>query len=387
MSQRMNVTLLGHKDHGKSTLIGRLLYDSGSVMEDRVEEVKKSSKALGLPFEYAFLLDSFEEERAGGMTIDVIHAQIKGKRYLYDCIDVPGHRELVKNMLTGASHADAGILIVSAKEGIEEQTGHHLRLAQWLGIEQLIVVVNKMDLVDYQEGTFHKIRDGVSNLMSLGSIGSISFIPISAYGGDNIIKGSSKMSWYRGPSLLDCMENLVLRDQLSKRSFRFPVQDLYREDNDQLIIAGRVESGTIRPNQDIVFLPSGTTAKVEAIQTFDGKIDSAKAGENIGLICEPVPEKAKRGDVCCFPDDLVHVKNEVRAHAIFLYEISDRVSVECGTAVSDCQIENRASMEIGDVVEVMLRFKEPMVVERSMTSIGRLAIKQKGRIVGVAVVL
>jgi len=387
MRQRINITLLGHKDHGKSTLIGRLLYDTGSVMEDRIEEVRETSKSLGFSFEYAFLLDSFEEERKGGMTIDVIHAQIKGKRYLYDCIDVPGHKELIQNMLTGASHADAGILMVSAKEGIEEQTGHHLRLAQWLGLNQLIVVVNKMDLMYYEESIFEEIKGKIIDLAGSSLNRQMTFIPVSAYQGDNIVKLSSKMKWYKGPSLFERMENLEFQDQLSQQTLRLPIQDIYNRGSGSPIVAGRIESGTIQKGQTVLFAPLGSTAKVKTIMTFNEEKDQAITGQNVGIVFEPNPESIKRGDVICPPDEAVGSRKEVMANAIFLEEVPQKTVVECGTAQTDCEIEYQSPREIGEVSKVLLRFRDPMIVECSRTAIGRMAIKREGKIVGVAVVL
>ena len=387
MGQRLNITLLGHKDHGKSTLIGRLLYDTGSVMEDRVQEVKETSEALGKPFEYAFLLDSFQEEREGGMTIDVIHAQIKGRRYLYDCIDVPGHKELIKNMLTGASHADAGILIVSAKEGIEDQTGQHLRLAQCLGLKQLIVAINKMDLMGYEQTVFEGMKRKILSLAGTDLSKKMSYVPISAYAGDNLVKRSSHMPWYSGPTLYELMEDLSRQDNLSQMPLRFPVQDLYRGASGECILAGRVESGSIFVGRPVFFAPSGATATVKAILTFNKNTATALAGENVGIVCDPDTSSLKRGEVCCSLEEIVSAKKEVLAHVIFLEAAPQQVTVECGTAQTDCEIEYLSPAEIGEMTQVVLRFKEPIVAERSKTTVGRLALKHHGKIIGVAVVM
>jgi sulfate adenylyltransferase subunit 1 (EFTu-like GTPase family) len=383
--KRMNITLLGHKDHGKSTLIGRLFFDTRSVMVDRVEEVKKTCEALGKPFEYAFLLDSFQEEREGGMTIDVIHAQIKGRQTLYDCIDVPGHKELIKNMLTGASHADAGILIVSAHEGIEEQTGHHLRLAQWLGLNRLIVAINKMDRVGFRQERFEEIKEKVLSLGGAGLGRKIAFVPVSAYQGDNVVSPSSKMPWYPGPTLFDEMEGLSLQEDLSDRPLRFPIQDLYRSPDGGRIVAGRIESGTLRLGQPISFAKCAMTAKVKTILTSNGNGEIASAGENVGLLLDPDLSSLARGDVGAPAEEGIRPKGEVMAHAIFLETPSKKGEVECGTDRTEAEIGYLSSPEVGEVTQVVLRFKTPMVVDGSKTSIGRLAIKQNGKIVAVAV--
>lgn len=387
MTQRLNITLLGHKDHGKSTLIGRLLFDTGSVKEDRVREVRETSRSLGKPFEYAFLLDSFQEEREGGMTMDVIHAQIKGRRYLYDCIDVPGHKELIKNMLTGASHADAAILIVSAKEGIEEQTGQHLRLAQWMGLEQLIVAINKMDLVGYDQNMFEEMKHKISTMIGNGMSEKISYVPVSAYEGDNVVTPSSNVEWYNAPTLYELMEGLKAHDNLSEMPFRLPVQDLLTGGNGEQIIVGRVESGSIQAGQSAVFSPSGATARVKMILTFNRNKAVASAGENVGLVCDSSLSSIKRGDVCCSLESPVSAKSELLAHAIFLEPAPPQTTVECGTAQGECEIQYLSPAEVGEVTQVALRFKEPMAVEPSRTALGRLALKQQGKIIGVAVVM
>lgn len=387
MTQRLNITLLGHKDHGKSTLIGRLLYDTGSAKEDRIQEVREISQGLGKSFEYAFLLDSFQEEREKEMTIDVIHAQIKGGRYLYDCIDVPGHKELIKNMLTGASHADAGILIVSVKEGIEEQTSHHLRLAQWLGLERLIIAINKMDLAGYDRNVFEEMRDKISTLTGDGFSEKMSYVPVSACQGDNVVQRSSAMSWYNGRTLFESMENLTLQDPLSQKPLRLPIQDIYSGPNGERIVAGRIESGSILIGQPVYFSPSGATSKVKAILSSNKSSASASTGENVGILCDPEPSSLKRGEVCCSQDSIVIAKSEVVAHAIFLEPPPREVMAECGTAQAQCHVEYLSHAEIGEVTAAVFRFSEPMVAERSRTAIGRLALKKQGKIIGVALIV
>jgi bifunctional enzyme CysN/CysC/sulfate adenylyltransferase subunit 1 len=383
---RLTITLLGHKDHGKSTLIGRLLFDTKSVMEDRVAEVMKHSKLLGRPFEYAFLLDSFEEERRDGMTIDVIHAQVKGKKHLYDCVDVPGHRELLKNMLSGASRADAGILIVSAKEGLEEQTGHHLRLAHWLGLDSLMIVVNKMDQVGYSQKNFEAMVEKIDSLRkTISLLPRVEYIPISAYEGDNVVNRSQKMNWYSGKTLFEQMELLERRNRLSESPLRFPVQDVYEKTAGEKIIAGRIESGKIQVGQEVLFIPSREKATVASILTTNEHKTSAVAGENVGIIMDRNVPDIKRGEICCSPGNALNVQKEITAHAILLEDIPAELVVECGPSETECVVETVVPARVGEVSTLRFRFKNPMIVEKAKTSLGRLAIKKQGRIVGVAV--
>jgi bifunctional enzyme CysN/CysC/sulfate adenylyltransferase subunit 1 len=388
--KRLAITLLGHKDHGKSTLIGRLLYDTKSVMEDRVQEVKKDSKAMGKPFEYAFLLDSFEEERKDGMTIDIIHAQVKGRNRIYDCIDVPGHKELIKNMLSGASHADAGILIVSASEGVEEQTGQHLRLARWLGLDSLIVVINKMDLVKYSQQVFQDMVKKIKSLQEAATpFPDLQCIPISAYHGDNVVNRSQKMPWYPGKTLFDQMELIQIQNHLSELPLCFPVQDIYMGPSGEKIIAGRIESGKIHIGGQVLLVPSQEKATIISILTSRGSKTTALAGENVGVMLDRDLPHIKRGEVCCSPEHVVSVQKEVTAHAILLEDLpqDQEAVVECGPSKTECVIEPVVLSEIGEVSTIRVKFKDPMIVEKSRGSLGRLAIKRKGKIIGVAVAL
>jgi elongation factor 1-alpha len=385
VSSRLNVTLLGHKDHGKSTLIGRLSFDTGSVMEDRVAEVKATCEARGHVFEYAFLLDAFTEERENGMTIDVIHAQIKGKRHHYDCIDVPGHQELIKNMLTGASHAEAGILIVSAAEGIEDQTGQHLRLAQWLGLGRLVVAVNKMDRAQHSAKKFDEIRNGMLAMIG-GDAERLTFIPVAALGGENVVHHSPNMPWYTGPTLFEALEEIEIADGQLGLPLRMPVQALYPGKNGEQLVVGRIESGSLRVDQPVAIAPGGAKAKVKAIRAANKDLGEASAGDNVGLVLDGSPSGLKRGHVVCAADNPIEPRTELIAPAIFLEETPRTLVAECGTAESNCEVEPLSPAAIGEVARVRLRFKHPLPAERSRSGIGRMALKSKGRIVGVVVV-
>ncbi|MFW6105247.1 MAG: GTP-binding protein, partial [Chloroflexota bacterium] len=204
----VNVVIIGHVDHGKSTLIGRLLYDSESITEGRVEEIQKLAEEYKRRFEFAYFIDSFDDELKEERTIDTTGVMFKGKKNLYSITDVPGHKEFIKNMLTGASHADIAVLVVAADEGIQEQTGRHAFLIHMLGIKQLLAVVNKMDIVDYKQEVFQTIKSGVSKLLASLGYSNIDFIPISAMEGDNIYKPSQRMEWYEGPTLIQTLDEV-----------------------------------------------------------------------------------------------------------------------------------------------------------------------------------
>lgn len=302
MGESITVSLLGHKDHGKSTLIGRLLYETKSVTEERVAEVRNMSKRLGLEMEYAFLLDSFQEEREGGFTLDTTRALVKHRDAIYELIDVPGHKELVKNMLSGTSNAEAAILVVSLKqgEGLQEETRLHASLGKFLGIDHLIVAVNKMDTIGYDEGKFNAFAEEMNQL--LGRVGfreGFPVIPVSAREGDNIVAQSPKMPWFKGKPLFEEISERFRRvgKRLDERPLRLPVQDVYED-----TLVGRIEAGVLKKGDEVVFQPSGRRARIARIRVYGTELDEARAGQNIGCEVEGVENADDlREQVCCAP--------------------------------------------------------------------------------------
>jgi bifunctional enzyme CysN/CysC/sulfate adenylyltransferase subunit 1 len=288
-----NVVLVGHVDHGKSTLIGRLLYDSESIMDERVEEIQKLADEYKRRFEFAYFLDSFEDELKEERTIDTVSLMFKGKKNYYTITDVPGHKEFIKNMLTGASHADMAVLVVSVEEGVQEQTRRHMFLLKMLGIKQVFVVVNKMDAVDYKKERFETVKKQISEL--LNSFDYVTeemlFIPASAMEGDNIYKESERMEWYNGPTLIEALEGVTLEGK--EKPPRFVVQDAYEVEGEKIVV-GRVESGMLRKGDEVIFEPSGIRTKIERIRVFEEDLEEAATGDCVGII---IGEEVKRGDV------------------------------------------------------------------------------------------
>ena len=261
---KINLVVVGHKDHGKSTLIGRLLYDSKAIMEQKLDEIRTELKQTGKEFEFAFLLDSLEEERKGGLTIDIMHTPFKSKKYLYTIIDCPGHKEFIKKMLTGASQADAAVLVVSAKEGIQDQTRQHTFLIKTLGIKQLVVAVNKLDSVDYDENHYKKTCKELKPILKSLGYKDIDMIPISAIKGDNVFKKSQKMPWYKGSTLIETLDQKTIPCTLPlNKPLRGLVQDVYAYENDQNIIVCKIETGTLTPKKDVIFNPSGKKSLIK----------------------------------------------------------------------------------------------------------------------------
>jgi small GTP-binding protein len=396
----VNVVIIGHVDHGKSTLIGRLLYDSESITEGRVEEIQKLAEEYKKRFEFAYFIDSFDDELKEERTIDTTGVMFKGQKNLYSITDVPGHKEFIKNMLTGASHADVAVLVVAADEGIREQTGRHAFLINMLGIKQLSVLVNKMDLVDYRQEVFQDIKTGVSKLLTSFGYSGIEFIPASAMEGDNIYKPSPRMKWYEGPTLIEVLDKVEVRKEL--KPLRFVVQDTYAVDSDKVVV-GRIESGTLNKGDSVVFQPSGVKGRIEKIRVFEGEIQEAKQGDSIGIV---IDKEVKRGDVCGSAQNSPVAVKEFLGEAVLLernLNKGDKLELRCGTARVSCEIKEireRINSETGEVVErgpnminendaaVILFATEPLVVEEfsEIPELGRFVLV-KDRNIGAGVVL
>jgi bifunctional enzyme CysN/CysC/sulfate adenylyltransferase subunit 1 len=397
----INVVIVGHVDHGKSTLIGRLLYDSGTLPEDKLAEIQKLLEEYKKRFEFAYFLDSFEEELKEERTLDTTRVLFKGKNY-YTVVDVPGHKEFIKNMLTGASHAQVGILVISALDGIQEQTRRHAFLLHMLGIKQILVAINKMDLVDYCEEVFHRVKEETALLLSSLGYSGAEFIPISAMNGDNVYKPSEKMEWYKGSTLIQALDKIEL-EKVAEKPLRFVVQDVYFIDSEKVTV-GRVESGTLRKGDNLIFQPSGVRGKVEKIKIFPGEAEMAGEEESIGILMECEP---KRGDVGGHQEDPPNPVDRFLGEIVLLegtLKSGDEFEMKCGTKKTRCtveQIKERINSETGEVIgeEVMkieegeaavVAFKtEPIVVEKfaEIPELGRFVLVKKGKNIGAGVVL
>ncbi len=308
----LNLAVVGHIDNGKSTLTGRLLLETGYVDEKGFKEIEEEAKKLGKEdFKYAWILDRLKEERErGGITIDAMHVGFETSKYFFTIIDLPGHRDFVKNMIVGASQADAALLVVSARPGEFEaaigppqgQAREHLFLLKTLGVNQLIVAVNKMDVVNFDQKRFEQIKNDLGKLMRLLGYDptKVPFIPVSAVTGDNIKSKSTNMSWYNGPTLLELLDALQPPPpRLTDKPLRMPVQDVFSVTGAGTVIVGRVESGGVLKNGDrIVVMPSAKVGDVRSIETHHMKLDDAKPGDNVGINVRGIDKNdVKRGDV------------------------------------------------------------------------------------------
>ena len=270
--QQMNIVIAGHVDHGKSTVIGRLLADTGSLPDGKLEQVRENCKRNSKPFEYAFLLDALKDEQAQGITIDTARVFFSTTTRDYIILDAPGHIEFLKNMVTGASRAEAALLVIDADEGVQENSRRHGYMISMLGIKQIAVVINKMDLVDYKQDVFDKIVTEYTAFLNEINIDPVTFIPVSGMQGDNIVKLSEKTPWYKKETVLEILEKLKKEPSQRDKPFRMPVQDVYKftkfGDNRRIVV-GTIETGTVKQGDELIFFPSGKKSRVKSIEVFN----------------------------------------------------------------------------------------------------------------------
>ena len=397
----VSVVIVGHVDHGKSTLIDRLLYDSEALAEDKLAEIQKLIEEYKKRFEFAYFLDSFEEELKEERTIDTTRVLFKGKND-YTIVDVPGHKEFIKNMLTGASHAQVAILVISAPDGIQEQTKRHAFLLHMLGIDNIIVAINKMDLVNYEERIFQEVKEETTRLLTTLDCKAATFLPVSAMEGDNIYQPSPRTEWYQGPTLIQILDKISL-DAVSENPLRFIVQDTYHLNAEKLVV-GRVESGILKKGNALVFQPSGVKGKVEKIRTFPGEIEEARDGDSVGIM---ISRDVSRGNVGGHLD-VPPVSTETFLGEIVLLESTlkrgDELEMKCGTSKAKClvkEIRQRINSETGEIMAknadgigeneaAIIAFKtEPLVMERfsEIPELGRFVLARLGKNIGAGIVL
>src|SRR3984893_10198379 len=399
----LKIVFAGHVDHGKSTLIGRILHDTDSLPEGKIDMVKKACAAEGMEFEFAFVLDALLEEQKQNVTIDTTEIRFQTKRRKYVIIDAPGHKEFLKNMITGASRADAAILVIAANEGVREQTRRHAYLLSMLGIKQLIVVVNKMDLADFSEKRFQEIETDYRKFLVGLSLEARAFVPASAKSGENVASASKKMKWHRGPSVLESLDLLESQKGDVDLPLRFCVQDVYRFD-ERRIIAGRVETGKLRVGDELVFSPANKTSRVQSIEAWNEKGDSeAIAGDSIGItLTEQIfvergyvgshqaetPMEANRVHADVFwivPEpmrvghlyDLRLATQEVKCQVVSINQVMDSATLESTS-------EKRDRLERNEVGRLTIQTRSPLVIDNHdrIPKLGRFVIVDDGKICG-----
>lgn len=377
----VSVVTVGHVDHGKSTLVGRLLADTGNLPEGRLDMLKEMCARHSKPLEYAYLLDALKDEQAQGITIDAARCFFKTPQRDYIIIDAPGHIEFLKNMVSGASRADAAILLIDAFEGIRENSRRHGYFLSMLGIEQLIVVINKMDLVEYRSDVFHRLVAEYRQFLSSVRLSPLAFIPVDAPNGENVARRSERMAWYEGPTVLEAMRHFRPRPAAVEGPLRMPVQDVYKftaYGDQRRIIAGRIESGRLRVGDRVVFWPSNKRARVQSIEGMEGPVaNEAHAGQSVGVTLDE-QIYVVRGDLMTLePEPPPKVTSRFRADIFWLGTdplTTDRaylfksgtfecpVQVECVERVLDAStlqvLEGRIEVRRHEVSECVFRTRK-----------------------------
>jgi sulfate adenylyltransferase large subunit len=396
----LKFVIVGHIDHGKSTLIGRLLYDTNSLPLDKIEETKLASQRYGRETEFAYFLDHLEEERRQGITIDTTQVFFKTKKRRYVIIDAPGHVEFVKNMITGASQAEAGVLIVDVKEGTREQTRRHAYILSLLGLEQIIVVLNKMDLVGYSKDRFEEAKRIVGDLLDSINIKPLFYIPISALKGQNIVQRSTQLSWFDGPTFLESLDVLKTKLLPQDKPLIFPVQDIYKIENKRIIV-GRVEAGRIKKGDTVRVLPQHILTKIKSIELYLENTDWAEAGQSIGLTTKD-PVFIERGDIVCSPRREPLLTCEFEANIFWMakkdFNKREHLRIRCATQESICQIKtikkrvdssslkvierDTSTLKNLEVAEVSIITEKPIAVKNflDVQELGRFVLVRDGEV-------
>ncbi len=303
----INVAFVGHVDHGKSTSVGRLMFDSGVLPERELQRLKEEAQKNGkVGFEFAYVMDKFKEERERGVTIDLTYKKLMTQKYEVTIIDAPGHKDFVKNMITGASQSDCAFLTIAVKEGIQPQTKEHLWLLRTMGVAQIAVLLNKMDTVDYKEDAFNKAKEEVSSLLKVVGINpeKIPFLAISGLKGDNIVKKSENMPWYKGPTVIEQLDLFEEPKKPIELPMRMPLQDVYDITGIGTVPVGKIETGVMKIGQKVIVLPGrsgkGVPGEIRSIEMHHEQLQQAESGDNVGINIRGVGKKdVARGDVVC----------------------------------------------------------------------------------------
>jgi bifunctional enzyme CysN/CysC len=398
----LKIVFVGHVDHGKSTLIGRILHDTDSLPDGKMDMVKKACSAEGMEFEFAFLLDALLEEQKQNVTIDTTEIAFRTSRRNYVIIDAPGHKEFLKNMITGASRADAAVLVIAANEGVREQSRRHAYLLRLLGIKQLIVVVNKMDLAEFSQKRFAEIESEYRKFLIDLSLEARAFVPTSAKMGENLARASEKMKWYRGPTVLEALDLFEPRKADLDLPLRFCVQDVYRFDQ-RRIVAGRIETGTLRVGDELVFSPANKSSVVATIERWNAPDGAAMSGDSIGITLSeqifvergyvashqtdtPIETNRFRADLFWIVREPLRVgrlynlrlaTQEVKCQAVSIEEVMDSSTLEA-------KIDKREQLERNEVGRLTIQTRGPLVMDNHerIPNLGRFVIVEEGEIRG-----
>ena len=402
--EHLNLAFIGHVDHGKSTLVGHLLLKAGAIAEQQLDDGENK---------FRFVMDKLGEERERGVTIDLAHQKFSTKKYDYTVVDCPGHRDFVKNMITGASQADAGVLVVAADDGVMPQTKEHVFLSKTLGINQLIVAINKIDLVDYSEDKYNELKEEVSNLIKTVGFNpaEVPFIPLSAFEGDNIKEASPNTSWYKGDALIDALDKLTPPEKPTDLPLRIPIQDVYSITGVGTVPVGRVETGVMKKGENVIFEPAGASGEVKSIEMHHEVFDAAEPGDNIGFNVRGVGKNdIRRGDVAGHADNAPTVAKEFDAQIVVLQHpgvitVGYTPVFHCHTSQVACTFlelskklnpatgavdeENPDFLKTGNAAIVKIKPTKPMCLEnaKEIPQMGRFAIRDMGQTVAAGLCL
>lgn len=408
----VNIVFVGHVDHGKSTTVGRLCYDSGNVDEQTMRKLKEKAESLGKRgFEFAFVMDTLKEEQARGVTIDLSHRKFVTNKYDYTIIDAPGHKDFIKNMITGAAQADVAVVVVAAGEGIMAQTKEHVFLCRTLGVAQIAIAINKMDVVNYSEAKYNEVKAQLTTLLK--SVGyktdEVAFLALSSLQGDNVAKRSDKMPWYKGPTLLEQLDLFKEPEKPTNLPLRLPIQDVYNITGIGVVPVGRVESGVLKVGDKVIVVPAregnGVRGEVKTIEMHHEQIPEAIPGDNVGFSVRGIGKKdITRGDVLGHESNPPTVASSFVAQVVILNHPSV-VTVgytpvfHIHTAQVACRFEeliekiNPATGEVleknpdmlrnGDAARVRIAPTKPLVIERNkeIPQLSRFAIRDAGQTV------
>jgi elongation factor 1-alpha len=404
----LNLVFIGHVDHGKSTTVGRLLYDTGAIDEQTLKKLKEKAAELGKAgFEFAFVMDSVKEEQERGVTIDLSYKKFETQKYYFTIIDAPGHKDFIKNMITGTSQADAAVLVVAANDSVMEQTKEHAYLAKTLGVSQIIIAVNKMDMVNYDEAKYKAVKDDVSKLLSqIGyKIDEVPFIPISSLQGEDIVKKSDKVAWYNGPCLLDALNNLKPVELPTGVPLRMPVQDVYTITGIGTVPVGRIETGVMKVGQKLIAMPSGKTGELKSIEMHHEQMKEAGPGSNVGINIRGVgKEDLRRGDVLGEASSPPTVAKQFTGRIIVLnhptvFTVGYTPVFHINTSQVSCKVikitkkidpktgqvvaENPDFLKNGEAAEIIVEPTRPLCIEKNtdVPQLSKFAIRDMGRTV------
>ena len=410
----LNVIFIGHVDHGKSTTVGRLLYDTKSVTEQDMKKIREEVAKYNRPsFEFAFVMDQLKEERERGITIDIMHRDFQTPKFYFTIIDAPGHRDFVKNMITGASQADAAVLVVSAVDGIQAQTREHAYLARVLGISQLIVGINKIDAANYDKAKFEDVKAKVTELLkTVGyNVDKVKFVPYSALQGDNVATKSDKMSWFTGPTLLGALDEFTVPVKPLDKPLRLPIQDVYSISGFGTVPVGKVETGVMKPGDQIIIMPTGVKTEVKSIEMHHQQLQKAEPGDNVGFNLKGVDKKDIQSGMVVGPvSNPPSVVQEFTAQIVVINhktaiakgytpvfhihtaqiaatitEIMEKKDPKTGQTLE----KNPEFIKNGDIALVKIKPTKPVCAEdyKEFPQLGRFAVRDMGQTVAAGVVL